>query len=325
MGKAVTTRMMQRRAPLILILAAVLAGCASTRQGAPVIERAPLPAVSSKKAGPAAGATASGLYTVKQGDTLYSIALDHGLDYKELARINGISDPTQIRVGQQLKLSQAAAPTPAPAPPGAAPGVVTAPLNLPSGVEGKPLGVTSAIKTEPKALKLPYSEQALAQLQAPPSAGQGTGASAVPQPGAGATAEGAGLQLDWAWPTAGKVVSGFSDSTKGVDIAGKMGQPVYASAAGKVVYSGSGLRGYGKLIIIKHNKAYLSAYAHNSEILVKEGQTVAKGQKIAEMGNTDADRVVLHFEIRRFGKPVDPLKYLPATNPDEQRRLSAGG
>ena len=119
--------------------------------------------------------------------------------------------------------------------------------------------------------------------------------------------------LEWGMPTNGKVVAGFSenDNRKGVDIVGQRGQAVVASAAGKVVYSGSGLRGYGKLIIIKHNKTYLSAYAHNDQILVKEGQNVNKGQKIAEMGNTDADQVKLHFEIRKLGKPVDPAKYLP--------------
>jgi lipoprotein NlpD len=122
-----------------------------------------------------------------------------------------------------------------------------------------------------------------------------------------------GGKLDWAWPAKGKVVAQFSEATslKGIDIAGSAGQPVTASAGGKVVYAGSGLRGYGKLIIIKHNDAYLSAYAHNRDILVKEGQQVSKGQKIAEMGNTDTDQVKLHFEIRRQGKPVDPLRYLP--------------
>jgi len=119
--------------------------------------------------------------------------------------------------------------------------------------------------------------------------------------------------LEWGMPTSGKLVAGFSesDNRKGVDIVGTRGQPVVASSSGKVVYSGSGLRGYGKLIIIKHNKTYLSAYAHNDRILVKEGQNVSKGQKIAEMGNSDADQVKLHFEIRKFGKPVDPAKYLP--------------
>jgi lipoprotein NlpD len=119
--------------------------------------------------------------------------------------------------------------------------------------------------------------------------------------------------LDWAWPAKGKIVAGFSETAnlKGIDIAGKSGQPVLASGPGKVVYAGSGLRGYGKLIIIKHNNTFLSAYAHNREILVKEGQQVARGQKIAEMGDSDADQVKLHFEIRRLGKPVDPAKFLP--------------
>ena len=119
--------------------------------------------------------------------------------------------------------------------------------------------------------------------------------------------------LEWSLPAQGKLVAGFSESAnnKGIDIAGKLGQPITASAPGKVVYSGSGLRGYGKLVIIKHNKTYLSAYAHNDQVLVKEGQSVTRGQKIAEMGNTDADQVKLHFEVRRFGKPVDPAKYLP--------------
>lgn len=119
--------------------------------------------------------------------------------------------------------------------------------------------------------------------------------------------------IEWGMPTQGKLIGQYSESAnrKGIDIAGKLGQPVLASAAGKVVYSGSGLRGYGKLIIIKHNKTYLSAYAHNDKVLVKEGQSVTRGQKIAEMGNTDADRVELHFEVRRLGKPVDPAKYLP--------------
>jgi lipoprotein NlpD len=120
-------------------------------------------------------------------------------------------------------------------------------------------------------------------------------------------------KLNWMWPAEGKIVTGFSDTAnlKGIDIAGKSGQPVFASAAGRVVYAGTGLRGYGKLIIVKHNTTYLSAYAHNKDILVKEGQQVTRGQKIAEMGNSDSDQVMLHFEIRKLGKPIDPLRFLP--------------
>ena len=123
--------------------------------------------------------------------------------------------------------------------------------------------------------------------------------------------------VDWGWPASGKILTNFNDNgnSKGVDIGGNPGQTVIASASGKVVHTGSTLRGYGKLIIIKHNKSYFSVYAHNNQVLVREGQTVIKGQKIAEMGNSDADRVKLHFEIRRLGKPVDPLKYLPSDKP----------
>jgi lipoprotein NlpD len=202
-------------------------------------------------------------------------------------------------------------------------------------------GNTAAYKSEPKALKLPYSEQALAQMQqgnaaappAPPPAAPpivAPSAGAPPATAPSATPAGTvaaaparvesprvpeidGGNIDWAWPAAGKVISGFSETAnlKGIDIAGKSGQPVLASGPGKVVYAGNGLRGYGKLIIIKHNNTFLSAYAHNREILVKEGQQVARGQKIAEMGDSDADQVKLHFEIRRLGKPVDPAKFLP--------------
>jgi lipoprotein NlpD len=125
----------------------------------------------------------------------------------------------------------------------------------------------------------------------------------------------AGLDdVPWAWPTSGAaiVVAGFDEQrNKGLDLAGKLGDPVLASADGRVVYAGAGLRGYGNLIILKHNNTFLSAYAHNQALMVKEDQTVRKGQKIAEMGSSDADRVKLHFEIRRQGKPVDPAKYLP--------------
>jgi lipoprotein NlpD len=119
--------------------------------------------------------------------------------------------------------------------------------------------------------------------------------------------------VGWIWPAHGNLIAGFDEAkNKGLDIAGKAGEPVFASADGRVVYAGAGLRGYGNLIILKHNNTYLTAYAHNQTLLVKEDQSVQKGQKIAEMGNSDADRVKLHFEIRRQGKPVDPARYLPA-------------
>lgn len=286
-----------------LVAALLVVGCSSTSRPAPVIDRA----AEAKKpaAKPAAKQTdwRPQFYTVQKGDTLFSIALEHGLDYKELAEWNGIENPNVIRRGQQLRLS----------PPSSA--VTTAPFKAPPAVEGRPVGNTDTLKTQPKSVKLPYSEQALAQLQQPeeshasaPQKAAKTEAKSQPED----SGDDAEERIDWGWPVLGRLVAGFSEGAKGVDIAGKLGQPVLASAPGKVVYSGSGLRGYGKLVIIKHNKTYLTAYAHNNQVLVKEGQAVAKGQKIAEMGNSDTDQVKLHFEIRRLGKPVDPLKYLPS-------------
>jgi lipoprotein NlpD len=189
------------------------------------------------------------------------------------------------------------------------------------------------VKSAPKALKEPYSERALREIAAASAAAASTTASPSPSPSQSAPIassakpeakpesaappttgdNGDDDRLDWAWPAKGKLIGAFSETAnlKGIDIAGTAGEPVVASAPGKVVYAGTGLRGYGKLIIIKHNSIYLSAYAHNREILVKEGQQVTRGQKIAEMGNSDTDQVKLHFEIRRLGKPMDPVRYLP--------------
>ncbi len=335
--------------PLFFALgvAALLAGC-MTSAPVPVVERAPLPSARPgpppPESAPTRGApeTPTATYTVKRGDTLFQIALDHGLDYRELAAWNNIDNVNVIRVGQVLALA---------APGGAEGGVVTSPLVTPapvtpSGAEARPVPLppssgrpnSATFKTEPKAVKVPYSEQALAQLrdsapplaaaeprpaQAEPRASPGearaspapanAGTPALPARPDAARVPEIDDSLGWIWPTSGKVIAGFSESAnlKGIDIAGKAGQPVVASAAGKVVYVGAGLRGYGKLVIVKHSSTFLSAYAHNREIVVKEGQQVAKGQKIAEMGDTDSDQVKLHFEIRRLGKPVDPAKFLP--------------
>ena len=310
--------------------ALALAGCASRPVQAPVIERAP-PAA----AAPAAPSdTGPKMYTVKRGDTLFSIALDQGHDYKDLVAWNNLDQPNRLRPGQQLRLG----------PPGVQEAPVTVSPVTPSGrVETRPLGGQGAaraesaprppgaqepIKSEPQARKLPYTPENVALLQrgdlAPkPAAGPlpAPAPAAVPAP-APATAPSGKTDADideedkveWGWPVRGKVLAGFSEaSNKGLDIAGKLGDPVIASAPGRVVYSGSGLRGYGKLVIIKHNKTYLSAYAHNKDILVKEGQNVIKGQKIAEIGSSDTDAPKLHFEIRKLGKPVDPATYLPPT------------
>jgi lipoprotein NlpD len=256
-------------------------------------------------------------HTVKRGETLVGIALQYGLDYRELAAWNNITNPNVLAVGQVLIVA-----APASAQPYAGP--VTTPLAMPPApIEGRPLGNTPTLKVEPRGQKVPYSDRALAQMS---SSGPGAPAPAppttplpeatpVPAPPVVAAPETPGgtdrEDVDWTWPAKGKVLAHFSESTKGMDIAGRKGTPVLAAAAGRVVYAGAGLRGYGKLVIIKHNNTWLSAYAHNDNVLVKEQQDVRKGQKIAEMGSTDADQVKLHFEVRRQGKPVDPAKVLP--------------
>jgi lipoprotein NlpD len=255
-------------------------------------------------------------HTVKRGETLVGIALQYGLDYRELAAWNGIANPNVISVGQALVLSAPAGTATVATP-------VATPLAPSSPIEARPLANSDKLKVEPRGQKLAYSDKALTQLSAgdagpplpPAEAAAPEKAPAPPAPVAAAPERAAGTDaeaIDWIWPVKGKVLSAFTESAKGVDIAGKKGTPVVAAAGGRVVYSGQGLRGYGKLVIIKHNDIWLSAYAHNDNILVKEQQDVKRGQKIAEMGSTDADQVKLHFEVRRQGKPVDPAKVLPA-------------
>ncbi|WIM05668.1 MAG: peptidoglycan DD-metalloendopeptidase family protein [Candidatus Nitricoxidivorans perseverans] len=302
-----------------------MAGCAS-HAPAPVIERAAPPptAIPAVPAAPKAGH-----YVVKKGDTLYSIALDHGIEYKELAAWNNLDDPNRIGIGQQLRVK----------PSEGAPVAVAKPVAGPGAVEARPLDAatvpasvnTETLKREPRGGKLTHSEQALALAHAmegapgparhePPEAKPLGKPAPTDKPAekaitpAAATGEDV---VDWAWPIGGKVITQFveggpgRESNKGIDIDGKAGDPVQAAASGKVVYAGSGLRGYGNLVIVRHNAAFLSAYAHNSKILVKEGQAVSKGQKIAEVGSSDVDQPRLHFEIRHQGKPVDPLRHLP--------------
>ncbi len=297
--------MKSRRSRLALaasVLAlAGLAGCVAPR-GAPVVDRAPqakpapAPSASAK---PPASDTRPAYYTVKTGDTLYSIALDHGVDHRELAQWNGIAPGGVIRIGQSLRVI---------APQSAA---TVSPFKTAPGVTGRPLGDTPVagdnFKTQPKAVRAPYSEQTHAQLASlKPDAAPRPDAKPVPR-------QDGEESVPWGWPATGKMIAGFNESAnlKGIAISGKLGQPVLASAPGRVIFSGTGIRGFGKLIVIKHNNTFLSVYAHNNELLVKEGQSVTKGQKIAEMGSTDTDQVKLHFEIRRYGKPVDPVKLLP--------------
>lgn len=327
-----------------LALAALLAGCASPRAPAPVVDRSPLPApapkppvpqVASAPAAPAPTATApAGYYLVKRGDTLYSIALDHGADHRDVAQWNKLDNPNRIQAGQLLRVT----------PPEAEKGVQVGAARGSGAVESRSLDSKpaaqapvpaqaggGAIKTEPKALRLPYSPENVALLQkndpgaapAPAPAPKPEPAPAAqpakpapepaPKPAATPAAEPKDAEaIEFIWPARGKLLAGFSEPTsKGLDIGGKPGDPVVAAAPGRVIYIGTGIRGYGKLIVIKHDNNFNSVYAHNREILVKQDQQVARGQKIAELGDTDADAPKLHFEIRKSGKPVDPAKYLP--------------
>jgi lipoprotein NlpD len=273
-----------------LVVAALAAACTSPRHRAPVEEAgaatmpqsgapvtpmpaAPPPPTSPAEAAPAAApAPDADRYLVKPGDTLIRIGLDSGQNWRDIARWNGLQEPYTVKVGQTLRI----------VPP-----------------EGEPVAAAA-----PEA---PDARTAAASAGAPVAA-----PAAVPAP-APATPVASVAGLAWTWPAAGPVLSGFDAAgSKGLSIGGKPGDPILAAADGRVVYAGSGLRGYGNLVIVKHDNTYLTAYAHNQALLVKEDQAVRRGQKIAEMGSSDADRVKLHFEIRRQGKPVDPAQFLPA-------------
>ncbi|WP_206955748.1 peptidoglycan DD-metalloendopeptidase family protein [Trinickia acidisoli] len=288
-----------------------LAACATRLDQAPVVDRSSTlstsaePALAQAAPQPAVplGPPPPGYYRVKPGDTLYRVALENGQNYRDIAAWNNLANPNQIEVDQLLRV----------VPPGASaaavtPGVATAPVTAGGAVQGAPLASSTAAGA-------PGTPTANASV--PPIYGAGPGSTATtipPQPAAGAVASTpmADGSVAFAWPVRGPVLNTFDDnSNKGVNIGGTAGEPVKAAASGRVVYAGNGLRGYGNLIIIKHNATYLTAYAHNRTLMVKEGDAVAKGQEIAEMGNSDSDRVMLHFEIRRQGKPVDPMKYLP--------------
>ena len=225
---------------------------------------------------------APGFYRIKRGDTLLRIALDHGQSYRDVADWNNISDPNTIEVDQVIRVVP---------PKGAA-------------------KVAKAEKKESIQVKKidPDKKQAAKQDKKTPEVTD-TAPDAKNDNLKADTSEG-GIQLNW--PSKGEVIEKFDETkNKGIDIAGKLGDPVAAAADGKVVYAGNSLRGYGNLVIVKHDNTYLTAYAHNKSLLVKEGDMVKKSQKIAEMGNSDADRVKLHFEVRKNGKPVNPSGYLP--------------
>ncbi|WP_144328301.1 peptidoglycan DD-metalloendopeptidase family protein [Tepidimonas charontis] len=281
-------------------VALLLSGCAAPKKPArqaPVQERspvaAPAPAPTGAPTAPAAALPGSenagkpGYYTVRPGDTLYRIGLEHGQSWRDIAAWNGLANPNLIEVGQVLRV---APPSPATSPAPAATaeaGVVTQPVNQAS-VKARPLEGTTA--------------------SASASAADSGATRAAPKTPAPPAADVVAL----IWPAQGPLLYGFDETrNKGIGIGGRAGDPVLAAADGRVVYAGSDLRGYGNLIILKHNNTYLTAYAHNQTLLVREDQNVRQGQKIAEMGSSDADRVKLHFEVRRQGKPVDPLTLLP--------------
>ncbi|MFJ4394245.1 peptidoglycan DD-metalloendopeptidase family protein [Pseudomonas sp. NPDC089396] len=263
-----------------LAIGTLLTGCSSTgSSGARVVDR-------NTNTAPKRPTVTSGQYIVKPGDTLFSIAFRYGWDYKELAARNGITAPYTIRPGQPIRFSSASTGTTTVVSSPSSSSkttVIRRPVNAPitpPANAGKPTPTTPATPT-PVVATVPAAERAVG---------------------------------GWTWPANGVLIGKFASNgslNKGIDIAGDLGQPVFAASDGAVVYAGSGLRGYGELIIIKHSDTYVSAYGHNRRLLVREGQQVKAGQSIAEMGSTGTDRVKLHFEIRRQGKPVDPLQFLP--------------
>jgi lipoprotein NlpD len=307
-----------RAAALALCTLSMLAACSTTRNKAPVEERSVAPraaaAVSASASAPLAPGAAvaitpdatkplpgaenagkPGYYSVKPGDTMIRIGLESGQNWKDLVKWNNLDNPNVIEVGQVLRVT----------PPGTDAGVAVRPVSA-AKVEPRPLDSRPAASASSAAA--PSTTTTTVATPAP------TPASTAAAPAAPATvaAREADDDVNWMWPASGAVNASFEEGkSKGLAISGKAGDPVLAAADGRVVYAGSGLRGYGNLVILKHNNTYLTAYAHNQALLVREDQSVRRGQKIAEMGSTDSDRVQLHFEIRKQGKPVDPARLLP--------------
>jgi len=288
---------------LATLLLALVVGCASPQRKAPVEDRsarsptapatapapAPAPVPNAAEAGkPLPGADNAGkpgFYSVRPGDTLMRVGLESGQNWRDIARWNNIDNPNLLEVGQVLRV----------VPPGADAAATTARAVPPTRVETRPLETTPAA-TAPASAAVPSPPAAVAA-----SAPAATPA-AAPQDD----------DVAWAWPASTNVTTPFDEArSKGLIFSGKAGDPVFAAGDGRVIYVGSGVRGYGNLVIVKHNNTYLTAYAHNQSLLVKEDQVVRRGQKIAEMGSSDAERVQLHFEIRKLGRPVDPARLLP--------------
>lgn len=305
---------------LLTLTFGLLSACTNTLRQAPVVERNP--AADTRPAKPAEEPKDErNFYTVKKGDTLLRIALDYGQNYRDIVAWNNLANPNDIKVDQVLRV----------APPEQVAGVQTMPVQI-APPETRPVQPPVPRKSTPRGDKKPYSDAALADARGENGNGKADAKAdkddkddkpatvvARPAPPASGIAAGSMVtatddeKLSWMWPSDGKIVATFDEGkNKGIDIAGRAGQQVMAAGSGKVMYAGSGIRGYGNLVIVKHSNSLLSAYAHNRSIVVKEGQTVNKGQVIAEMGDSDTDSVKLHFEIRQQGKPVDPSRFLPS-------------
>lgn len=279
----------------------MLSACGTSLHRAPVEDRNAGTRTPAAAQPPAAAASAEvklppgaenagkpGYYTVKPGDALIRIALDNGQSWRDVAKWNSLDNPNRIEVGQVLRV----------VPPGVDPSAVTA----------KPIAQAPRIESRPLDAKPPVPASASSASSSPASV-----AASAPAPASSSAASGDEDAVAWVWPVSNAVSAGFDEQrNKGLDFAGKAGDPVFAVADGRVAYVGSGLRGYGNLVIIKHNNTYLTAYAHNRTMLVEQDQVVRKGQRIAEMGSTESDTVKLHFEVRKLGKPIDPAKLLPS-------------
>jgi lipoprotein NlpD len=297
----------------LLLAASLVAACSLTPNRAPIEERSATPRATVAAASPAQSAASmpdaarppapdinsgkAGFYTVKPGDTLIRIGLDNGQNWKDLMRWNSLVNPNLIEVGQVIR--------------------IVAPGTDPAGATTRPV-TTAKFETRPLEARSGAMMATAAGSSASGAAASAPVAGAAAAPAREAAAASPPLpreaddDINWTWPSTAPVSTGFDEArNKGLVFRGKPGDPVYAAADGRVVYAGSGLRGYGNLIILKHNGTYLTAYAHNQTLLVKDDQNVKRGQKIAEMGSTDADSVQLHFEIRRQGKPIDPARLLP--------------
>ncbi len=274
-----SARLSRQVLPLVALTLLALAGCSSepSRQ-APIVDLNE----------PSSGLSAGGTYVVKPGDSLYGIARRNGVDIESLKRANNIADPNHLSVGQVLKIPGAggsgpvpvapATPQPTPVPPAASKPAEPVPLDQLPPASGQP--------PEP-----PAGTAAVPAVTAPPAAARASDANVI----------------NWGWPAQGQISQPFNASSKGIDIAGNLGDPITSAADGKVMYSGNGVRGLGNLVIINHSNGFITAYAHNQDLLVKTGQDVKRGAKIATLGQSDAASPLLHFEIRRQGTPVDPL------------------